>query len=147
MTDCPMELCPHWAGDGNVCPCAVFDLPRPVVAALTRPPLTLSHLTQCDGRDHLLPIGDEPGEEFEYHGESLNPAAINEQCMCGHLPYYTCPDYLGVHNLTEMCKTGQHERCDRRAEVEYTGEVQDEACPCDCHAIPGPEPHRAEVSR
>lgn len=25
-TRCEMELCPHWSGDGNVCPCAVFGL-------------------------------------------------------------------------------------------------------------------------
>jgi hypothetical protein len=29
MSRCDMELCPHWGGDGDVCPCAVFDLPRP----------------------------------------------------------------------------------------------------------------------
>jgi hypothetical protein len=26
---CEMELCPNWSGDGDVCPCAVFDLERP----------------------------------------------------------------------------------------------------------------------
>jgi hypothetical protein len=26
---CEQELCPNWSGDGNVCPCAIFDLPRP----------------------------------------------------------------------------------------------------------------------
>lgn len=26
---CEAELCPNWSGDGDVCPCAVFDLPRP----------------------------------------------------------------------------------------------------------------------
>lgn len=34
MSACPMELCPHWAGDGDVCPCAVFDLPHPVIGAV-----------------------------------------------------------------------------------------------------------------
>lgn len=23
---CKQELCPNWSGDGNVCPCALFDL-------------------------------------------------------------------------------------------------------------------------
>lgn len=27
--DCEQELCPNWSGDGRVCPCAIFDLPRP----------------------------------------------------------------------------------------------------------------------
>lgn len=26
MNRCDMELCPNWTGDGNVCPCALFDL-------------------------------------------------------------------------------------------------------------------------
>jgi len=26
---CEMESCPNWSGDGEVCPCAVFDLGRP----------------------------------------------------------------------------------------------------------------------
>ena len=28
---CEMELCPHWSGDGDVCPCAVLELSRPSV--------------------------------------------------------------------------------------------------------------------
>jgi putative hydrolase of HD superfamily len=98
--------------------------------------LTLSHRTHCDGADHVAPIGEEPGADFEYHGKSLDPSAVAEQCMCGHVPYYTCPDYRGVHNLTEACRTNQHGACDRRAEVDYTGEVKDEACPCGCHSVP-----------
>lgn len=23
---CKQELCQHWSGDGNVCPCALFNL-------------------------------------------------------------------------------------------------------------------------
>jgi len=26
--DCGQEECPNWSGDGNVCPCAIFDIPR-----------------------------------------------------------------------------------------------------------------------
>lgn len=26
VTGCDQELCPNWSGDGNVCPCAIFDL-------------------------------------------------------------------------------------------------------------------------
>lgn len=26
MTRCRMEQCENWSGDGNACPCAVFDL-------------------------------------------------------------------------------------------------------------------------
>lgn len=26
---CDQEMCPHWSGDGDVCPCAVFNLDRP----------------------------------------------------------------------------------------------------------------------
>lgn len=26
MMRCRAELCENWSGDGNVCPCAVFDL-------------------------------------------------------------------------------------------------------------------------
>jgi hypothetical protein len=29
MRGCDEELCPNWSGDGNVCPCALFDLERP----------------------------------------------------------------------------------------------------------------------
>jgi hypothetical protein len=29
MTRCAQEMCPNWSGDGDVCPCAIFDLPRP----------------------------------------------------------------------------------------------------------------------
>lgn len=30
MTErCKQELCPNWSGDGNVCPCAIFDLDTP----------------------------------------------------------------------------------------------------------------------
>lgn len=29
MPRCEQEMCPNWSGDGNVCPCAVFDLERP----------------------------------------------------------------------------------------------------------------------
>jgi hypothetical protein len=25
-TRCRMELCTHWSGDGDVCPCAVFGM-------------------------------------------------------------------------------------------------------------------------
>ena len=37
---CQMELCPHWAGDGNVCPCAVLELPEPGRGA--------GHMPSCD---------------------------------------------------------------------------------------------------
>lgn len=39
---CEAELCPNWAGDGDVCPCAVFGLERPVVpiSTLTGRPCT-----------------------------------------------------------------------------------------------------------
>ena len=26
MSACRQELCENWSGDGNVCPCAVFDI-------------------------------------------------------------------------------------------------------------------------
>jgi len=26
MAECQQEMCPNWSGDGNVCPCALFDL-------------------------------------------------------------------------------------------------------------------------
>lgn len=26
MARCDQEMCPNWSGDGEVCPCAVFDL-------------------------------------------------------------------------------------------------------------------------
>lgn len=26
MAECRMELCTHWSGDGDVCPCAVFGM-------------------------------------------------------------------------------------------------------------------------
>jgi hypothetical protein len=29
VTDCQQELCPNWSGDGNVCPCAIFDIDPP----------------------------------------------------------------------------------------------------------------------
>lgn len=29
MSDCRQELCENWSGDGNVCPCALFDLEPP----------------------------------------------------------------------------------------------------------------------
>lgn len=29
-SDCEMELCPNWSGDGWSCPCAVLGLDRPV---------------------------------------------------------------------------------------------------------------------
>lgn len=29
MTRCKQEMCPNWSGDGNVCPCAIFDLDPP----------------------------------------------------------------------------------------------------------------------
>lgn len=25
---CDQEMCPNWTGDGDVCTCALFDLPR-----------------------------------------------------------------------------------------------------------------------
>lgn len=31
MSACAQELCANWSGDGNVCPCAAFDIPRPVI--------------------------------------------------------------------------------------------------------------------
>lgn len=101
--------------------------------------LTLSHRTQCDGSGHAAPIGfdtDEP--EYRCHGESAHPDAVSEQCMCGHVPYLTCPDWLRVHTVTEACGAGRHARCDRRAAVAYfDGEVwEGDACPCDCHAVP-----------
>jgi len=43
----------------------------------------------CPG--HVDPIGfdiDEP--DFEYHGESMHPAAVDGQCMCGHPDYLMC---------------------------------------------------------
>ena len=33
MSACEMELCPHWTGDGRVCPCAMFDLDPAAVPA------------------------------------------------------------------------------------------------------------------
>lgn len=29
MSACEEELCPNWSGDGNVCPCDLFDLEKP----------------------------------------------------------------------------------------------------------------------
>lgn len=26
---CDQEMCEYWGGDGDVCPCAVFGIPRP----------------------------------------------------------------------------------------------------------------------
>lgn len=39
---CEAELCPNWSGDGDVCPCAVFGLERPVlpISTLTGRPCT-----------------------------------------------------------------------------------------------------------
>lgn len=40
---------------------------------------------------HVAPIGfdlDEP--EYEYHGESAHPDAVDGQCMCGHPNYLMC---------------------------------------------------------
>lgn len=30
---CEQELCRNWSGDGDVCPCAIFDLERDVVCS------------------------------------------------------------------------------------------------------------------
>jgi len=29
MSACDQEMCPNWSGDGDVCPCSLFDLDRP----------------------------------------------------------------------------------------------------------------------
>lgn len=29
MPRCQQELCPNWSGDGDVCPCALFDIEIP----------------------------------------------------------------------------------------------------------------------
>lgn len=29
MSRCEQELCENWTGDGNVCACDLFDLPKP----------------------------------------------------------------------------------------------------------------------
>lgn len=33
MRGCDEELCENWSGDGRVCPCALFDLPRTCLPA------------------------------------------------------------------------------------------------------------------
>lgn len=42
-------------------------------------------------KPYVAPIGfdvDEP--EYEYHGESAHPDAVEQQCMCGHPDYIWC---------------------------------------------------------
>jgi hypothetical protein len=63
--------------------------------------LTAAHLTLCDGSDHVKPIGPEKGDPYEgEHGEAWQTGVQDhgtpEQCMCGHLNYMSCPDWLGI---------------------------------------------------
>lgn len=64
-------------------------------SALTRV-LTDWHREFCDGTDHVTPVGFEKGQEFgeDGHGEPYDHG-VADQCMCGHVPYWMCPDYFG----------------------------------------------------
>lgn len=53
MAKCRMELCTHWSGDGDVCPCAVFGMTpsTPDWADEQEPELTEAHEPREEGPD------------------------------------------------------------------------------------------------
>lgn len=71
-------------------------------------------------QDHVSPIGfDEEDPEFEYHGESAHPDAVDGQCMCGHPDFQTCEA-----TCTERDDTRECPRCgDLIALVDFRGNV------------------------
>jgi hypothetical protein len=95
---------------------------------------TLLHRTLCTEPEHVAPIGfdaDEP--DFSYHGESIHPDRVGDQCMCGHSDYSQCPDYWGFWAESVACTGDQHHLCDGAGWQTYVGEFQHNTCPCDCH--------------
>lgn len=66
MSRCQQELCLHWGGDGEVCPCVLFDLPRPSV-------------DRCDGYCH--------GEDTPGTCEECDSGI--PELMCPRCEFYT----------------------------------------------------------
>ena len=70
----------------------------------SEPPAELTdwHREFCDGSGHVPPVGFQKGEEFgeDGHGEPYNHG-VTDQCMCGHVPYWMCPDYFGYEYAGE----------------------------------------------
>lgn len=106
---------------------------------MTETMVTLTHRghPMCDLTKHVAPVGfdaDEP--TFDYHGESIRPEAVAEQCMCGHVPYISCPDYLDVWRPSRACEAKKHGDCDESGFNDFTNCVEPRSCSCKCHDLP-----------
>ncbi|MCK2242172.1 MULTISPECIES: hypothetical protein [unclassified Crossiella] len=56
--------------------------------------LSAEHRLSCDGADHVQPVGEYEGQPYDgQHGEP-STGGLPEQCMCGHLTYFSCPDWF-----------------------------------------------------
>jgi hypothetical protein len=64
MNACKQELCPNWSGDGNVCPCAIFDLDTP-----DDPYGSLAWADDLDDGADLDPCNHCPHDNTDHRGD------------------------------------------------------------------------------
>lgn len=101
--------------------------------------ISLPHSRHCDGTNHVQPVGFREGLPWDgSHGEPYEHQGIPHRCMCGHVDYYSCPEWILSIDLNDACDAGNHGECDRTAVVHEMHEdntVMPDMCPCDCHAV------------
>lgn len=69
MNACKQELCPNWSGEGDVCPCAIFDLPRPFHGGQCACDDCMSYDLDVDDDSDLDPCNHCPHDNTDHRGD------------------------------------------------------------------------------